>query len=132
MATVNVNERFVKLARVDQSMTPAVSGSPLDAGSYVSQDASGRYVLGGTNGGGIVVETVLTANAPISVLKKGILDVGDALQSLDPGTPVYGTPAGGLDTAATGNTRIGTVEAGRGDLNGPGNAQRKYLRVEVI
>jgi hypothetical protein len=138
MAAIAVNERFVKLARVDQSMTPAVSGEPLDAGNFVTQAADGRYIKGGTNGGGIVVETVLTANAPISVLKKGILDVGDALQTRDPGTPVFGTPAGGLDDAATGNVRVATVEAGRGNLGGgldgspASGGQRKYLRVEVI
>lgn len=131
MAAITVNERFVKLARVDQSMTPAVSGQALDAGTYVTQGADGRYVPGGTNGGGIVVETVLTANAPISVLKKGILDMGADLQTRNPGTPIFGTPAGALDDVATGNVRIGTVEAGRGDLNGDGAAQRRYLRVEL-
>lgn len=137
MAEITINERFVKLARVDQSITPAVSGEPLDAGSFVTQAADGRYVRGGANGGGIVVETVLTVNAPISVLKKGILDVGDALQTRAPGTPVFGTPTGTLDDAATGNTRVGTVEAGRGNIGGPldgsasANGQRKYLRIEA-
>lgn len=143
MAVVTVNERFVKLARVDQSMVPAVSGAALDAGTFVSQGADGRYVAGGTTGG-IVVETVLTPNAPISVLKKGILDLGaDALSTRNPGTPIYGSPSGAtvgaLDDAASRveatvtiqHTRIGTVEAGRGDLNGEGNAQRRYLRVEL-
>lgn len=132
MAVIAVNERFVRLARVDQSMTPAVSGEPLDAGDYVSQGTDGRYVKGGTSGG-VVVETVLTANAPISVLRRGILDLGSSLQEISPGTPVYGTPAGVLDTTATGNTPVGIVEAGRGDLNGDpiANGQRKYLRVEA-
>lgn len=131
MAQVVVNERLVKLARVDQSMVPAVSGTALDAGTFVSQGADGRYVAGGITGG-IVVETVLTANTPISVLKKGILDLGaDALSTRNPGTPIYGTPTGALDDLATDNVKVGTVEAGRGNLNGEGNAQRRYLRVEL-
>ncbi|MDP9437680.1 MAG: hypothetical protein M3P49_02890 [Actinomycetota bacterium] len=143
MAVITVNERLVKLARVDQSIPPAVSAQPLDAGTYVTQAADGRYVPGGASGGGIVVETVLTANAPISVLKKGILDLGPDLQTRNPGTPVFGRPSnvspGALDDAAThvdgaatiNNVRIGVVEAGRGDLNGDGAAQRRYLRVEA-
>jgi hypothetical protein len=143
MAVITVNERLVKLARVDQSMAPGVSGQALDAGTYVTQAADGRYVPGGTNGGGIVVETVLTANAPISVLKKGILDLGPDSQTRAPGAVVYGHPSGAtpgaLDDAAThveGTTtithvRVGTIEAGRGDLNGEGAEQRRYLRVEA-
>lgn len=133
MAAIAVNERFVKLARVDQSMVPAVSGEALDAGTVVSQGADGRFVRGtaGLNRG-VVVETVLAANAPISVLKKGILDMGAGLQARNPGTPVYAVPAtGALDDAATGNVEVGYVEAGRGDLNGEGAAQRRYLRVDL-
>ena len=132
MTAITVNERFVKLVRVDQSMVPAISGAALDAGTVVSQGTDGRFVAGtaGENRG-IVVETVLTANAPISVLKKGILDLGDALQTRNPGTPVFATPAGVLDDAATGNTRVAYVEAGRGDLQGEGNPQRRYLRVDL-
>lgn len=142
MAIITVNERLVKLARVDQSIPPAISGAPLDAGTYVTQAADGRYVPGGTSGGGIVVETVLTANAPISVLKKGILDLGPDFQTRAPGTLIFGRPSnlspGALDDAATfvdgattvNNVRIGAVEMGRGDLNGVG-VQRRYLRVEA-
>ncbi|MDP9439806.1 MAG: hypothetical protein M3P49_13875, partial [Actinomycetota bacterium] len=65
------------------------------------------------------------------------------LQTRNPGTPVFGRPSnvspGALDDAAThvdgaatiNNVRIGVVEAGRGDLNGDGAAQRRYLRVEA-
>lgn len=132
MAAIVVNERFVKLVRVDQSMAPAVSGSPLDAGTVVSQGADGRFVAGGGDGTeGVVVETVLTTNAPISVLKRGILDLGaDVLAATNPGTPVFATAAGVLDNAATGNTAVGVVEQGRGDLDGEG-VNRKYLRVNL-
>ena len=133
MAAITVNERLVKLARVDQSMEPAVSASALDAGTYVTQGADGRYVAGGGAGGGIVVETVLAPNAPISVLRKGILDLGGTvLATRAPGTPVYAAAATGiLDDAATGNVQVGRVEAGRGQLNGAGADQRRYLRVNA-
>ncbi len=145
MAVIAVNERFVKLVRVDQSMAPAVSGQALDAGRMVSQDADGRYVNGGTEGIGVVVETVLAASAPISVLKKGLLDLGDAIQGYAPDTPIYGRPSnvdpGALDDAAThadgattvNNVRVGTVEVGRGDIGSGASAggQRRYLRVDL-
>lgn len=131
MAEIAVNERFVKLVRVDQSISPAVSGTALDAGDFVSQGADGRWVVGGgSENRGIVVETVLTANAPISVLKKGILDVGDALQSRAAGSIVYGSPTGTLDDAATNNFRVGVVEEGRGDLM-PDGTNRNVLRVDL-
>ena len=133
MAAIAVNERLVKLARVDQSMVPAISGEPLDAGVVASQAADGRWFRGtaGENRA-VIVETVLTANAPISPLKKGILDLGPDLQSRNPGIAVHAVPAtGALDDVATGNVRIGYVEAGRGDVNGEGNPQRRYLRVDL-
>jgi hypothetical protein len=143
MAVIATNERYVKHVKIDQSMPPAVSGQALDAGTMVSQGADGRYVPGGTEGIGIVVETVLAANAPISVMKKGFFDLGDAIQGYNPNTVIYGRPSnvspGALDDAAThadgattvNNVRVGTIEAGRGDLNGPGNPQRRYLRIDL-
>lgn len=132
MAALGVNERLVKLVRVDQSMAPGISGAALDAGVVASQGNDGRYVAGTANDTkGVVVETVLTANAPISVLKKGLLDLGGAvLAGRNGGTPIYATPAGVLDDAATGNTLVGVVEVGRGDLDGEG-VQRRYLRVDL-
>ncbi len=132
MAAITVNERFVKLVRVDQSMAPAVSGQALDAGIIASQGTDGRYVPGNGEVKGLVLETVLTANAPISVLKKGLVDLGGTvLSTRNPGTIVYATAAGVLDDAATGNVRVGVVEAGRGSLDGDSAAQRRYLRVDL-
>lgn len=132
MAAITVNERLVKLVRVDQSIAPAISGQALDAGTLASQGADGRYVPGGANAArGFILETVLTANAPVSPLKKGIVDLGGTvLAGRDPGTPIYATAAGVLDDAATGNTQVGFVEQGRGDLDGEG-VNRKYLRVDL-
>jgi hypothetical protein len=132
VASLGVNERLVKLVRVDQSIAPAISGAAIDAGVTVVQDTTGRYVAGAGNATrGIVVETVLTANAPISVLKKGILDLGGTiLAAKNPGDSVYATAAGVLDDSATSNTLVGTVVAGRGDLDGDG-VNRKYLKVDL-
>jgi hypothetical protein len=133
MAAITINERYVKLVRVDQPMAPAISGQALDAGVVVSQGTDSRYAPGGAGEvRGIVLETVLTANAPISVLKKGLVDLGGTvLASHNPGTIVYATDAGVLDDAATDNTRVGVVEAGRGSLDGDSAAQRRYLRVDL-
>lgn len=133
MASLNVNERFVKLVRVDQSIAPALSGAALDAGMLASQGGDGRYVPGGANAArGLILETVLTANAPVSPLKKGIVDLGGSvLAGRAPGAPIFATPGGVLDDAATGNTQVGFVEAGRGDIDGEGNPQRRYLRVDL-
>jgi hypothetical protein len=133
MASLGVNERLVKLVRVDQSIAPAISGQALDAGTLASQGADGRYVAGGANAArGLILETVLTPNAPVSPLKKGIVDLGGTvLAGRAPGTEIFATPAGILDDAAAGNTRVGFVEAGRGDIDGEGNPQRRYLRVDL-
>lgn len=132
MASLGVNERLVKLVRVDQSIAPAISGAALDAGVVASQGTDGRYTAGGAGEvRGLILETVLTANAPISPLRKGLVDLGGTvLASKNPGTIIYATGAGVLDDAATGNTRVGTVEQGRGDLDGEG-VNRKYLRVDL-
>lgn len=132
MAAITVDERLVKLVRVDEPIPPAVSGAALDAGIIASQDANGKYVPGVANATRrFILETVLTANAPVSPLRKGIVDLGGTvLSARAPGTPVYATAAGVLDDAATGNTLIGYVEQGRGDLDGEG-VNRKYLRVDL-
>lgn len=132
MAAITVNERLVKLVRVDQPIAPAVSGTALDAGTVVSQGADGRFVVGTANNTmGFVVETVLAANAPISVLKKGIIDLGGTvLSGVANGASVYATATGTLDDLATGNTLVGTVEQGRGELDGTG-VNRKYLRIDL-
>lgn len=132
MASLGVNERFVKLVRVDQSISPAVSGTALDAGTAIVQDTTGRFVVGAGNATrAINVETVLGANAPISPLKKGLVDLGGTvLNAKNPGDSVYATAAGILDDSPTANTLVGYVVTGRGDLIADGS-NRRLLKVDL-
>lgn len=130
MATLQVDERAVRLVRVDESIAPGRSAEPLNAGTYTSLNAAGEYEGGGENGG-VCISTVLTAHAPVSVVRKGILAVGNALDALEFDAPVFGADDGSLDdsdTAADGvgtNHRIGSVIAGLGTEGQPA----KLLRV---
>lgn len=126
MAALMVNERAVRLVRVDQSIAPGRSAVPLDAGQYVSLNAAGEYAPGGENGG-VNISTVRTAHAPVSVLKKGVLELGDAIAALDFDAPVHAAPDGTLDDSdnAGANPAIGYVMAGLG--HGDGSTPKKLL-----
>lgn len=134
MAALTVTERAVRLVRVDQSIAPGRSAQALDAGTYVSLNAAGEYEPGGENGG-VCISTVRTAHAPVSVLKKGVLELGDAIAALDFDATVYAGADGSLDdsdTAADGTTpnqRVGYVMAGLGE--GDGSTPKKLLRVDI-
>ena len=126
MATLATNERAVRLVRLDESIAPGRSAQALDAGVYVSLNAAGEYAPGAGAGGGINMNTVVGANAPVSVLKEGIVELGGAIAAMDFGAPVYAAADGTLDDAdgAGANTRVGTVIAGLGE-----DPPRKLLQV---
>lgn len=127
MAALTINERAVKLVRVDESIAPARSAQALNAGQHVSPNAAGEQAPG-SGPGGVCISTVLSANAPVSVVKKGVLELGDALNALAFGAPVYAAADGSLDDAAGAgaNKQIGHVMAGLGD-----NPPKRLLYVDA-
>lgn len=130
MATINVNPDQVALVRLDEPVAPAVAGEPIQKGQNTGADAAtGRQILGG--GGspqGVAITRAVRAKYAVSVLKKGIVELGDGLQALDFGAPVFAALDGSLDDAggSGANTRIGTVVEGWGD-----KTARKLLRVNA-
>ena len=127
MATINVNPAQVALVAIDEPLRPGAAAQPLEKGTYVSLDATGRYAPGGDNGA-ITVERAIAAKYEVNPIKKGVLELGDALQALAYDAPVYATPAGVLDDApaAGANVQVGSVIAGWND-----RLPRKLLRVNL-
>lgn len=122
MAALTVNERAVKLVRVDESIAPARSAQAVNAGQVVSANAAGEYAPGGAEG--LCLTTVLEGKAAVSVLKKGIVELGEGVQALDFGASVFAAADGSLDDAT--GTAIGTVIPGYGH-----EPPKKLVRVDL-
>lgn len=94
----------------------------LTAGTVVTEVASGadqgKWVAGngGTNGRQwILLNRAEFKNKEVEGQRAGLIDIGTGLSGYNIGDVVYSTPAGGLDSVATSNKRIGVVAAGWGD-----------------
>lgn len=133
MAELTVTAADVAPAKIiEQSTGPA--GEQIEPGEVVQFNASGKYVLANGTGSATaagplgIAMTGGTTNITISVLHKGVLDVGDALTSLDYTDPVYlGNTAGVLDSAAGSvSTVVGRVAPAWGATTAD-----KVLRVDL-
>lgn len=134
MAAITVTAADVAPAKIiEQSTGPA--GEVIDAGEVVRFDATtGKYVLANGTGAATaagplgVAITGGTTNIAISVLHKGYLDTGDALDALTFTAPVYlANVAGGLDSSAGSvSTVVGRVVPGWGATSAD-----KLLRVDL-
>lgn len=92
-----------------------------NAGQYVRLDAStGKWALGNATtttevgkGGGIAIRTV-PAGGSLTVIRRGLVDVGSALASLNYGALVYLSDTDGTlaDAAGTVSTVVGYVHPG--------------------
>lgn len=131
MADLSITAADVHLVRFDEGgMLPdGPAAEALNAGEVVRIDTTtGKYTpANGTTSGearpvGVAITTANYANATISVVKKGIIDVGDALDSLAYDLPIYLSDTDGvMGSAATDSTVdviIGRVVAGWGDTAG--------------
>lgn len=129
MADLSITAADVRIVRVDEGgMLPdGPANEALNAGEAVRIDATtGKYTPGNATTTtenavrGIAANTADYANATISVVKKGILDVGDALDALNYGVPVYLSDTDGTlaDAAGTTSVVVGRVVAGWGDTAG--------------
>lgn len=128
MAALTVNAADVALARTHENgLRSYPAAAAFDAGTYVTTNASGQVVAGGGAGGAIAIRSAHNAGDAVTVVRSGIVDVGDALAGLAYGAQVYAAPAGNLDDAATGNTPVGRVEPGLAETDGG----KKLLRVEL-
>ena len=123
MADLTITAAEVAPVRVlEQSTGPAHEA--IDAGEAVYLvAATGKYALADENAAwpadrlnGIAISSANQANITITVVKKGIIDLGDALDAMDYGDPVYlSATAGKLSDVSVGDGRIvGQVVPGWG------------------
>lgn len=127
MADLTIDAAAVAPVQVNEtSQMIGVAGQAIDAGQYVSRDsASGQFVPGGT-GGGIALNGA-SVGMELTVQREGIIDLGDALDGLSFGQPVYIGAGGALadDDGAGANEAAGSVEAAYGTI-----PAGKLLRLE--
>lgn len=114
----------------DESTLP--EGETVEVGAYVRMDANGRFLNGNATNAtelgqrrGLAVEKLATA---VRVIHNGLLDLGDALDSVAIGALVYVSDTdASLDTAAgTVSLIAGVVVAGVAEVTA-----EKLLRFDV-
>jgi hypothetical protein len=128
MADITITPADVRIVRIVEMLPDGPAGEALNAGEVVRFDTTTGYYTpsNGTSAGearavGVSVTTADYANATISVMKQGILDVGDALDALAYDLPIYNSDTdGGMANAADATTdvTIGRVVAGWADTAG--------------
>lgn len=131
MAQINVNRDQVRLVRTDlEGSTFGPAAQAVDEGRYIRQNAAGKYAHGGGAGGGIAYSRAIRANYTVSVIKRGLLELGDALQAIPVNTDVFANPADGTLHDATGVdfVKVGSVE---GHFLENRSVPRRLLRVNV-
>ena len=134
MADLTVTAADVAPAKfIEQSTGPA--GEEIAAGQLVQfSAASGKYTLANGTGAATVAGPLGvalnggTTNITITVLHKGLIDVGDALDALDYSDPVYAANTAGVlgDAAGSVSTVVGRVVPGWGATTAD-----KLLRVDL-
>lgn len=134
MALLTVSASLVKIVEVTEQFTGG-AGVAIDAGVAVKYNLSTGLIdkaKATTSAlarcvGIAVTSTSRQPNAP-TIVRKGILDVGEALAALDYGVEVYLSDTDGrLDTAAgTVSKVVGTVVPGYGNTT-----PDKLLRVDL-
>ena len=134
MALLTVSASLVKVVEVTEQFTGG-AGVAIDAGVAVKYNLSTGLIdkaKATTSAlarcvGIAVTSTSRQPNAP-TIIRKGILDVGEALAALDYGVEVYLSDTDGrLDTAAgTVSKVVGTVVPGYGNTT-----PDKLLRVDL-
>ena len=134
MAELTVTAADVAPAKfIEQSTGPA--GEAIVAGQLVHfGTATGKYLLANGTGATTVAGPLGialnggTTNITISVLHKGLLDVGEALAALDYSDPVYAANTAGVlgDAAGSVSTVVGRVVPGWGAITAD-----KLLRIDL-
>lgn len=126
MANLTITAADVAPVRVDQDgQFTGPAGAAITAGQVVRLDAtSAKWVLasavtGGADIGsikGVAVNSANAANITITVVRKGLVDLGDALDGLNFDAAVYLSDTEGTlaDSAGTVSTVIGRVAPGFG------------------
>lgn len=129
MANLTITPADVRIVHIIEMLPDGPADEALNAGEVVRiNTTTGQYTpANGTVAGearpvGIAVTTANYANDTISVMKQGVLDVGDALDGLAYDLALYNSDTDGLIGSAAGDSTvdnvIGRVVAGWGDTAG--------------
>ena len=134
MANLTIAAGDVAPVRVIKQFTgPAAEA--INAGQYVRYNTtSGKIELGNatdaaeSRSGGIAIRSAATAGLTVTVVQKGLIDVGDALAALTYDDDVYLSDTDGTlaDTAGTVSKIVGTVVPAWGATTAD-----KILRVDL-
>lgn len=122
MANLTIDPTAVAGVRWEQSNAHSdVAVEAINAGQYCRIDATtGKIALGNATsagefgkGGGIAIKTAAAGGA-LSVVRRGLVDVGTALTALSYGAAVYLSDTDGTfaDSAGTVSTIVGYVHPG--------------------
>lgn len=136
MADLTIDATAVALVRVEgeDGLLTGPANAAIDAGKFAAPGTNGKIAAQagaatvGDNGGGVAINTAKVANQSISILKRGIVNLGTALDGLAYGAAVFTSAnAGSLaDATAANQVQIGEVVPGYGSTT-PG----KLLRVNI-
>jgi hypothetical protein len=128
MTNLAITAADVRIVRIVEMLPDGPANEALNAGEPVRLDTTtGKYTpANGTAAGearvvGIAVNTAYVANETISVMRKGILDIGDAMDALAYDLPIYMSDTDGTladDASSTVDVVVGRVVAGWADTAG--------------
>lgn len=132
-ANLSITATDVAAVEVIEQMT-APAAEAIDAGEAVFIDTNGKFQLADQDEAteddpaGVAISTANAAGITITVVRKGIVDLGDALSSLAYGASVYlsATPGGIYDSDPGNTILIGKVVPGWGYTTAD-----KLLRVDL-
>jgi hypothetical protein len=139
MTALAITPAEVRIVRLDEAlMLPdGPTNEAVNAGQPVRFDTTtGKYTkANGTDAAealvrGISVTTVGLANLTISVMQRGYLDVGDALDALNPGVPIYMSDTDGTLSDSAGDSTVDVI-VGRVVMGWGNTAGDKLLFVDI-
>ena len=135
MTALTVTASKVAVIEAWETMTlPAAEN--INAGQYIRLDTNGKFALGNAttsgevgNGGAIALSPVKAGYA-VTGLRRGLLEVGDAVSSLNIGAAVYLNDTDGVlgDAAGTVSTVVGRVYPMWGGAAGTAD---KVIRIDM-
>ena len=136
MANLTITSTDVAGVRWEQSNAHSdVASEAINAGQYARiNETTGKICLGNATtatevgkGGGIAIKTAAAGGA-LSVVRRGLVDVGTALTALNYGDPVYLSDTDGTfaTTAGTVSTVVGYVHPGSAE-----NTRSKLLMLTI-
>lgn len=139
MTALAITAADVHIVRLDEAlMLPdGPAAEAINAGQPVRFDTTSGYYTkaNGTDAAeslvrGIACNTALLARQTLTVMQRGYLDVGDALDALDPGVPIYMSDTDGTLSDSAGDSTVDVI-VGRVVMGWANTAGDKLLFVDI-